>query len=566
MELRLQKFIESVENLSNIRNLDDFNPIVFQMESPINATKFTVVGAKLEPSYMGIPVNTTWVVLDPTNQYYMQALKLKDTLDPDTVSELPQVSGITAWWHRVRTYDEIFADPQYFVGLKGPKGDRGDIGPEGPAGNPPDTDMIVNAALIRMTQLSGTLEIVGSDTVTSGTISPYQVMLTDIQYNPLTQAFEPKTVDVTGTTQIQLDTASAYAFADMDSANMLHVGQVNSDIPVMLSAVSPSWGLLKRASKSVLLTAAYLESITITGASSVYAGSSITLTATGHYSDGTSATITPSWTVSDESIATIAANGVLTGVNPITADSQVIVSANMGEVSFTHNVNVLKLLATNLVITGASSVNEGASTAFNATVTFNSGAQVTVNPTWSVNNSALGSINSAGLFTASLVAANSNVVIQANFLNAGESVPVTATKTIVIADVATPVYPFFGTGPALPANFDTFVNALPNRGTQGNVNVNMTLDAAGADVYMYFAYPKTYGLAQFFDVASNFYGGWGGAGNSGQGPSTASSTAGDDIPLEVTVTINGVPTAFYVYRSDFDNLGNGYNWVVSPKP
>lgn len=147
MEQRLQKFIESVEQLSDIRNLDPFNPIVFKLEHPITAVQYTVVGSKVEPSYLGIPINTTWVVLDPTNPYFRQALKLKKVREPETVSTLPEVSAIDAWWHVVRTYDEIFLDPQYYefqgiegaegpVGPTGPKGDSGNAGPVGPTGAP----------------------------------------------------------------------------------------------------------------------------------------------------------------------------------------------------------------------------------------------------------------------------------------------------------------------------------------------------------------------------------------------------------------------------------------------
>jgi hypothetical protein len=42
MELRLQQFIESVETLAEIRNLDTWNPIVFQIEHPVNASVSTL--------------------------------------------------------------------------------------------------------------------------------------------------------------------------------------------------------------------------------------------------------------------------------------------------------------------------------------------------------------------------------------------------------------------------------------------------------------------------------------------------------------------------------------------
>ena len=134
MEKRLEDFITSVQILSDIRNLDEFNPIVFQLEHPITATRYTVVGGKKEPSTLGIPMNTTWVVLDPSDPYYLQALKLKDVIDTETVTDKVAVNG--ARWHIVRIYNEIFTDPQYYTfgGPTGPTGNDGADGPVGPTG------------------------------------------------------------------------------------------------------------------------------------------------------------------------------------------------------------------------------------------------------------------------------------------------------------------------------------------------------------------------------------------------------------------------------------------------
>lgn len=132
MEKRLQDFVISVQTLFEIRNLDVINPVVLKLEHPINATQYVVVGAKVEPSYLGIPINSSWVVLDPTDPYYLQVLKLKRQLDPATVTN-KYVTHINAYWHVVRTYDEIFTDPQYYL-YAGPTGPTGRVGPTGPTG------------------------------------------------------------------------------------------------------------------------------------------------------------------------------------------------------------------------------------------------------------------------------------------------------------------------------------------------------------------------------------------------------------------------------------------------
>lgn len=159
MEKRLEDFVQSVRQLSDLRNLDVFNPIVFRMEHPVTALQYTVIGAKVEPSYLGIPINTSWVVLDPADEYYLQVLKLKDFIDPVTVTN--KISEINfAAWHVVRTYEAIFEDAQYYTyfgpeGPIGPTGVPGDIGPIGDSGPVGPTGPIGETGLRGLTGSQG---------------------------------------------------------------------------------------------------------------------------------------------------------------------------------------------------------------------------------------------------------------------------------------------------------------------------------------------------------------------------------------------------------------------------
>jgi hypothetical protein len=64
---------------------------------------------------------------------------------------------------------------------------------------------------------------------------------------------------------------------------------------------------------------------------------------------------------------------------------------------------------------------------------------------------------------------------------------------------------------------------------------------------MYYAYPVSYGEADFLDIESNFQGGWDGAhGDYGQ-------TLG---PIIVPVDFNGTTVNFYLYQTDYDELGS----------
>ena len=141
MELRRQQFIESMATLADIRNLDVVNPVVVLLEHPTLQTNYTTVASLVEPSYLGVPINTTWVVLDPNNAYYLKAIKLKGTAGP-SVSTVPDVitnGGFRHSWIEEQLYLDIFKDPQFYLldigeGPAGPMGPPGPAGPAGPAG------------------------------------------------------------------------------------------------------------------------------------------------------------------------------------------------------------------------------------------------------------------------------------------------------------------------------------------------------------------------------------------------------------------------------------------------
>ena len=569
MEKRLEDFILSVQQLADIRNLDTFNPIVFQMEHPLTATRYTIVGAKIEPSYLGLPINVTWVVLDPSDDYYLQALKLKTERDDETVTNKPKVEGADAYWHVVRSYDEIFADPQYYVQVQGLIGPAGPVGPTGPQGTngtsgTVDMDAFLGQALAKLTELSGTLEIRGSSAVPAAGTSQYELWLTEPSVgtdgtitDTTRQVYSPIYATPATATPLPANTS-------ISIDGKLTAGSTSVDVGVKLIATYPSWTKVAQAEKTVTITSKTVSGITITGAASVYAGSSSTYTVSATYSDGSTASITPTWTLSASTYASISTAGTMTALNPLTADQSVTLTATYNGLTATKTVSLKQLLATTLTINGVAALSGAVSQTYTANVTYNSGATATVTPTWSLSSTAHASITAGGVVTTDNTSSTFNVL--ASYLVPGTTTPVTASKGITVTALVTPIYPYYGTGPALPADWQAFITALPYRGTAASVNVDMSYDCIGTTVYGYFAYPKSYGKAQFFDKLSQFTGGWGGAGNSTQGPSTASINASNDEPFETNVVINGVSTAFYVYRTDYANLGSASDnkWLVSP--
>ena len=106
MEKRLQDLIADFERVTNVRNLDENNPIVMRISHPTNASVHVIVCALSEPDTLVLPLNVTWFVFDPQHEYYRRALR---RLSKDADSVL----GFTHTYELVETYDEVFVDQVY---------------------------------------------------------------------------------------------------------------------------------------------------------------------------------------------------------------------------------------------------------------------------------------------------------------------------------------------------------------------------------------------------------------------------------------------------------------------
>lgn len=120
------------------------------------------------------------------------------------------------------------------------------------------------------------------------------------------------------------------------------------------------------------------------------------------------------------------------------------------------------------------------------------------------------------------------------------------------------IFPYFGLGPASMSQSEKnsdFIKGLQYRGTEASRNHSgFVLDApSNSGMSMCYAYPVSYGQATFLDVESNFQGGWDGAhGDYG-------STLG---PIVVDVNFDGAIVPFYLYQTDWEDLGRVL-WSVS---
>lgn len=134
MELRLSKFITACEKIADIHNQDHSNPVLFNIPHPerVDGTEpglkgqfFRMATSRVEPLYVGLPLNGIWVCMKPQSPYYRQCLKLKSVLPPETSGVAGAITDdkFTMSWTRCRRYEELFNEQQTSgEGAPGPDG------------------------------------------------------------------------------------------------------------------------------------------------------------------------------------------------------------------------------------------------------------------------------------------------------------------------------------------------------------------------------------------------------------------------------------------------------------
>ena len=246
----------------------------------------------------------------------------------------------------------------------------------------------------------------------------------------------------TTTTSVTPTWTENSSYATISTGGVLTASAVTANQTVTVTASYTSGGVTRTASQSVTVVnvAATLSSIAISGASSVNEGATGTYTATATWSDSSTTSVTPTWSAS---LGTISGAGLFTAPS-VTANQTASIGASYtsGGVTRTasQSVTVVNVAATlsSIAISGASSVNEGATGTYTATGTWDNGTTAAISPTWS-ENSTYATISAGGVLTAATVPANQPVTVTASY--GGR----TGTMNVTIVDVA-------GPPPAAPKN------------------------------------------------------------------------------------------------------------------
>lgn len=189
------------------------------------------------------------------------------------------------------------------------------------------------------------------------------------------------------------------------------------------------------------------------------------------------------------------------------------------------------------IIAGKAPVN------YHAVLHYTDGTEKRVNPTWSlVPNDGRVTVDQQGNV---LVIDNTNwfdFTLHADFIEDGEEI--SAIKDIRVKQTARPSFGIGPEGIKTDAEITEYLtNDLPLSNVH-KININTAMGE-----FAYLTYPVSMGLATFRDTATNFIGGWDGA-------SWPLGDVGSVYgPIVVRRNIDGTMEDWYLYRTDFEGLG-----------
>lgn len=154
------------------------------------------------------------------------------------------------------------------------------------------------------------------------------------------------------------------------------------------------------ATTNTEVKAVTIVSITVTGSSTLNAGSSSNYSASAIYSDGTSADVTSqvTWSVNNSSNASINDSTGSKGILTTIAAGSVNVQATLGGVTGTKAVTISQATVTAVMISPSSvSIPKGTSTQFTAIANYSDGTtrDVTNSAVWSSSNSSIAGVNTS---------------------------------------------------------------------------------------------------------------------------------------------------------------------------
>ena len=212
------------------------------------------------------------------------------------------------------------------------------------------------------------------------------------------------------------------AYANIDATGKLTTGNITEDQTVVISATLE--GKTSSMTATIRFVPPTVQSLQISGPTTIDEGTSGQYSCVANYSDGSSLSVNPSWS-ENSAATTINSSGVLMA-GDVAQDTTVTVSASFGgkSANFTVTVAYVPPTVTGLTILGAASLDEGTTSPYSCVASYSDGTTAIVSPSWS-DNSTYASISANGVLAAGDVDRDTVVLISASFAGFSVSKAVT---------------------------------------------------------------------------------------------------------------------------------------------
>ena len=223
-------------------------------------------------------------------------------------------------------------------------------------------------------------------------------------------------------THINIDNIdSSWVSLDESIATISNTGVLNA-LSAGTVTITVTYNNISTTNK-VTIDQAYLESITITGSSTVKEALTTTLVATGTYYDTTTKDITSSvvWTSSDTNVATVNYMGIVQAIH----EGSTTITAVKNNISTTFEISVEKLIVSTINIYGSSSLENKSEAQLDAFGIDANGTSINITnySTWTSSDTNIATVSANGFITA---ISDGSVDIEVNLNGA------TSTKSISI--------------------------------------------------------------------------------------------------------------------------------------
>lgn len=255
------------------------------------------------------------------------------------------------------------------------------------------------------------------------------------------------------------------------NTGVFHANPVGNDTPVTVRAtwtheesgvtIHVDFVIIIKGDPSLII----LDSITIEGPATFAKSTIGTYTVIAHYTNGETETVTPNVFTSSNSVAGTFSGGVLTPKTTQVRDITTQLSATYVKdgVTRTGTLNVKitdpNVYPDSIAIVGANSLDQNTTSDYKAHVKFSDGTEADVTATWSVAATTYATVDQTGKLTAKELTTEGSKTVKLQVSFTQNTVTLTATKDVAIAD--TKIWPasaaITGSGTVAPGETQNYV-------------------------------------------------------------------------------------------------------------